>query len=51
MFTLPDRLIMNDISEILGRVREITASVGYTQNDNDQSVVEIVVSRITATLR
>lgn len=48
---MSDRLIMNDISEILAKVREITASVGYTQSDNDQSVVEIIVSRITATLR
>jgi len=51
LFALPDRMIISDVSEILGKVREITTSVGYVQNDNDQSVVEIVVSRITATLR
>lgn len=51
LFTLPDSSIMDDISEILERIKEIASGAGYIDNENDQSVVEICIARLTATLR
>lgn len=51
LFTLPDSMIMDDISEILERIKEIASGARYIDNENDQSVVEICIARLTASLR
>jgi len=51
LFSLPDTLIHNDISEIVEKIKEITTSGFYIHNENDQSVVEICIARVTAALR
>ncbi len=51
LFTLPDSFIVKNISEILDRIKEIASSSSYIDNENDQSVVEICIARLTATLR
>lgn len=47
---MPDTLITADLPEVLRRIRDITSSEDYLQNENDQNVVEICVARVTSCL-
>lgn len=51
MFSVPDGEIVNDLTEVLSTVLEITSAPDYLTNDNDQSVVEICITRVTSALR
>ncbi|KAF2361057.1 Pleckstrin domain [Trinorchestia longiramus] len=51
LFQVPDRVILNDLSAIINKVIEITSQPDYSHNLNDQSVVEICITRITSAIR
>ncbi|KAK2531044.1 Veph1 isoform B [Columba livia] len=51
LFSLEDAEIEGSLSEALEQIRVISSSADYQTNDNDQAVVEICVTRITAAIR
>ncbi|XP_065496413.1 ventricular zone-expressed PH domain-containing protein homolog 1 isoform X2 [Caloenas nicobarica] len=51
LFSLEDAEIEGSLSEALEQIRIISSSADYQTNDNDQAVVEICVTRITAAIR
>jgi hypothetical protein len=46
-----DHAIVNDLTEVINTITRITAMPDYLNNDNDQSVVEICVTRVTSAIR
>ena len=51
LFSLDDRDIEADLSAVLSRIQEIIGSPTYLTSNNDQSVVEICINRVTAAIR
>ncbi|GFR64654.1 ventricular zone-expressed PH domain-containing-like protein 1 [Elysia marginata] len=51
LFSLEDVEIERDLEEIIKRIEEIADTLEYEKNDNDQSVVEICITRITTAIR
>ncbi|NXS37921.1 MELT protein, partial [Pomatostomus ruficeps] len=51
LFSLEDAEIEGSLSEALEQIRIISSAADYQSNDNDQAVVEICVTRITAAIR
>ncbi|KAK3105302.1 hypothetical protein FSP39_021942 [Pinctada imbricata] len=51
LFTLDDGDIAEDLSEVLTKIGEIVDTKDYAVIDNDQSVVEICVTRVTTAIR
>lgn len=51
LFSLEDQDIVGDISTALKKIGEIIDTEDYIHNDNDQSVVEICITRVTTTIR
>lgn len=51
LFNIPDHVIVNDLSDVICKIREIAGLPDYTRNDNDQSVVEICITRVTSAVR
>lgn len=51
LFSLPDSAIVDDLSEALYCIADITSSPDYVKNDNNQAVVEICITRITTAIR
>ncbi|KAL4221293.1 sensory organ morphogenesis [Mactra antiquata] len=51
LFSLEDNDIKNDLTEVLERLCEIAKSSEYASSDNDQSVVEICITRVTSAIR
>lgn len=51
LFSLEDTDIRNDLTEVLERICEIAKSPEYASSDNDQSVVEICITRVTSAIR
>ncbi len=51
LFAVPDSSIVNDLSEALFYIEKISSSEDYLRNDNDQSVVEICITRVTTAIR
>lgn len=51
LFTVSDDAIVNDLSEVINIICEITSLPDYVNNDNDQSVVEICITRVTTAIR
>ncbi|XP_022345300.2 ventricular zone-expressed PH domain-containing protein homolog 1-like [Crassostrea virginica] len=51
LFSLEDRDIVGDIATALQKIGEITDTEDYINNDNDQSVVEICITRVTTAIR
>ena len=51
LFSLEDNEIERDLDEIIKRIEEIADTEEYEKNDNDQSVVEICITRITTAIR
>ncbi|XP_048762848.2 ventricular zone-expressed PH domain-containing protein homolog 1-like [Ostrea edulis] len=51
LFSLEDRDIVDDISTALEKIGDIINTEDYVNNDNDQSVVEICITRVTTTIR
>lgn len=51
LFSIDDREIEKDLSLVLHRICEISANADYIHSVNDQSVVEICVTRVTSAIR
>ena len=51
LFSLEDNEIERDLGEIIKKIEEIADTDEYEENDNDQSVVEICITRITTAIR
>uniref|UniRef100_A0A8D8YKJ2 Protein melted n=1 Tax=Cacopsylla melanoneura TaxID=428564 RepID=A0A8D8YKJ2_9HEMI len=51
LFSVPDSSIINDLTEVLTKISEITSLPDYVNNTNDQSVVEICITRVTSAIR
>ncbi|XP_037810447.1 protein melted isoform X2 [Lucilia sericata] len=51
LFSVPDNDIVNDISEVLSDINAIISLADYLKNNNDQSVVEICVTRVLSCIR
>ncbi|XP_070560670.1 ventricular zone-expressed PH domain-containing protein 1-like isoform X2 [Ptychodera flava] len=51
LFSIEDKDIVDDLSDVLRKIQEISSSKDYLKNDNDQSVVEICITRVTTAIR
>lgn len=51
LFSLEDRDIEADLTEVLLKIRQAVGNHDYLQNDNDQSVIEICTTRVTSAIR
>ncbi|EJD76466.1 hypothetical protein LOAG_16595 [Loa loa] len=51
LFTLSDYDVITDLHRTLAKIKSIFNASDYCRNANDQSVVEIVLARITAAIR
>ncbi|CAG9860360.1 unnamed protein product [Phyllotreta striolata] len=51
LFSIPDSVIVNDLSIVLKEITVIASLPDYVNNDNDQSVVEICVTRVMSCIR
>ncbi|XP_054714583.1 protein melted-like [Uloborus diversus] len=51
LFSVDDKSMVGDLSEVLAKIQEIASSSDFVQNDNNQSVVEICVTRVTSAIR
>ena len=51
LFSLEDAEIKGDLSEVLDKICDIASSPEYASSDNDQSVVEICITRVTSAIR
>lgn len=51
LFAIDDRAIVKDLSELLSTIKKISSSPHYVDRHNDQSVVEICLTRIISAIR
>ena len=51
LFSLDDAAIAEDLSAVLKQIESIAATSTYLATDNDQSVVEICITRVTLAIR
>ncbi|CAL4094266.1 unnamed protein product [Meganyctiphanes norvegica] len=51
LFNVDDQVIVNDLTDVINKIRDIASLPEYTRNDNDQSVVEICITRVTSAIR
>ncbi|CAG9534872.1 unnamed protein product [Cercopithifilaria johnstoni] len=51
LFTISDYDVITDLHRTLAKIKSIFNAPDYCRNSNDQSVVEIVLARITAAIR
>ncbi|XP_046867962.1 protein melted isoform X2 [Drosophila willistoni] len=51
LFSVPDADIVNDITEVLSAIGPIISHADYVKNNNDQSVVEICITRVLSCIR
>ncbi|CAH0555735.1 unnamed protein product [Brassicogethes aeneus] len=51
LFSLPDSVIVNDLTTVLKEITSIASLPGYASCDNDQSVVEICITRVISCIR
>lgn len=51
LFNVADHVIVNDLTDVINKILEIANLPEYTRNDNDQSVVEICITRVTSAIR
>lgn len=51
LFSLDDKTIVEDLSQVLAKIQEIASASDFIRNDNDQSVVEISITRVTSAIR
>ncbi|XP_045473807.1 protein melted isoform X2 [Harmonia axyridis] len=51
LFSIPDAVIVNDVTNVLKEITAIASLPDYVSNDNDQSVVEICITRVTTCIR
>ena len=51
LFSIDDRAIVADLSELLSTIQRISSSPNFVERHNDQSVVEICLTRIISAIR
>ncbi|XP_064642367.1 ventricular zone-expressed PH domain-containing protein homolog 1-like [Lineus longissimus] len=51
LFTVEDKDIVDDLSEVIQKIEEISSTKDFLNSDNDQSVVEICITRVTSAIR
>ena len=51
LFSIDDGDIEKDLSEVLHKIQDIASAPNYLSNDNNQSVVEICITRVTSAMR
>ncbi|KAJ8985018.1 hypothetical protein NQ317_016929 [Molorchus minor] len=51
LFSVPDSVIVDDLTNVLKEITAIASLPDYVNNDNDQSVVEICITRVTSCIR
>lgn len=51
LFSVDDKSIIQDLSEVIEKIRDIIHLPEYKKNANDQSVVEICITRVTSAVR
>uniref|UniRef100_A0A6A7G114 Protein melted-like n=3 Tax=Hirondellea gigas TaxID=1518452 RepID=A0A6A7G114_9CRUS len=51
LFQVADEVILKDLPAIINKIIDITSQADYSHNLNDQSVVEICITRITSAIR
>ncbi len=51
LFAIHDRAIVGDLSELLATIQRISSSAHFVQRHNEQSVVEICLTRIISAIR
>lgn len=51
LFSVSDNAIANDLTEVILTITKISSMPDYLNNNNDQSVVEICVTRVTSAIR
>lgn len=51
LFSIDDNNVVADLSEVLTKIQEIASTSDFIQNDNNQSVVEICITRVTSAIR
>lgn len=51
LFSVPDSVIVNDLTNVIKEITALASLPDYVNNDNDQSVVEICITRVTSCIR
>ncbi|KAL9904900.1 protein melted isoform X2 [Glossina fuscipes] len=51
LFSVPDNEIVNDIIDVITEINSIISQSDYLKNNNDQSVVEICITRVLSCIR
>ena len=51
LFAIDDKSIVADLSELIAAIQQVSSASDYCQKPNDQSVVEICLTRITSAIR
>lgn len=51
LFQIDDNLIVTDLSQLINQIETISSAHDFSQKLNDQSVVEICLTRITSAIR
>lgn len=51
LFAIPDRAIVGDLSELLATIQRISSATAFAERHNEQSVVEICLTRIISAIR
>ena len=51
LFSLEDQSIINDFSQVLKTIQHIITQPDFLTNHNDQSLVEICITRLTSAIR
>ena len=51
LFSVEDVYIVQDLPQVLPAIREIISALDFLVNHNDQSLVEICITRITSAIR
>lgn len=51
LFQIEDRHIITDLSRLIAQIEQISSAPGFNQKHNDQSVIEICLTRITSAIR
>ncbi|CAG9759998.1 unnamed protein product [Ceutorhynchus assimilis] len=51
LFSVPDSIIVNDLTNVIKEITALASLPDYVNNDNDQSVVEICITRVTSCIR
>lgn len=51
LFSIEDRSIVTDLSLLINEIQRISSSRDFNKINNDQSVIEICLTRITSAIR